>query len=154
MKDKEIKTIYYTETQEVQHFWIRLVLLFEIIVFSGIIYRQLIMGKSFGPYPVTDTGLIILSLLLVIPVVILFFIKIKITVNREEVCYKMTPTGLFKYKITRRQLKSFSIETKNKGKNNETTGLKLKLKNEKSLFLPSKKPKQMFVAIQKMMSGD
>ncbi len=154
MKEKEIKAIYFTENQNIQHFWIRLVLLFEIIVFSGIIYRQLIMGKPFGSYPVTNSGLIILSLLLIIPVVILFFIKIEITVSRDDICYKMIPLGLFKYKITRRQLKSFSIETKNKGKNNETTGLKLKLKNEKSLFLPSKKPRQMFAAIQKMMSGD
>ena len=153
MKEKEITAIYFTETQSIQHFWIRLVLLFEIIVFSGIIYRQLIMGKPFGPHPVTDSGLIILSLLLIIPVVILFFIKIKITVSREGVCYKMVPMGLFKYKITRQQLKSFSIETKNNNKSNETTGLKLELKNEKNLFLPSKKPKQIFQAVQKMMSG-
>ncbi len=154
MKEKEIKTMYFTETQNIQHFWIRLVLLFEIIVFSGIIYRQLIMGKSLGSHPVTNSGLIILSLLLVIPVVILFFVKIKITVSREGVCYKMVPMGLFEYKITRQQLKNFSIETKNNNKSNETTGLKLELKNEKNLFLPSKKPKQMLQAVQKMMNGD
>ena len=153
MKEKGSKVIYHTETQSIQYFWIRLILLFEIIVFSGIIYRQLIMGKPFGPYPVTDSGLIILSLLLVLPVVILFFIRIKITVSREEVCYKMVPLGLFKYKISRQQMKNFSIETKNAGKSNETSGLKLILRNEKSLFLPSKKPKQMFLAVQKMMSG-
>jgi len=93
MKEKEIKTMYFTETQNIQHFWIRLVLLFEIIVFSGIIYRQLIMGKSLGSHPVTNSGLIILSLLLVIPVVILFFVKIKITVSREGVCYKYGAHG-------------------------------------------------------------
>ncbi len=154
MKEKALKAIYFTETQNIKRFWIRLVLLFESILFSGIIYRQLIMGKSFGAYPVTDNGLIILSLLLIIPVVVLFFIKIKVTVNREEVCYKMIPMGLFQYRIAHQQLKSFSIETKNVGKSNETSGLKLMLKNEKSLFLPSKKPKQMFQAVQKMMSGD
>jgi len=154
MKAKETKTIYFTETQNIQHFWIRLVLIFEIIVFSGIIYRQLIMEKPFSPYPVTDSGLIILSLLLVIPVVILFFIKIKITVSREKVCYKMVPMGLFKYKISRQQLKNFSIETKNAGKSNATSGLKMKLKNEKSLFLPSKNPKQMYLAVKKMMDGE
>jgi len=93
MKEKEMKAIYFAETQNIQHFWIRLVLLFEIIVFSGIIYRQLIMGKPFGPYPVTDSGLIILSLLLIIPVVILLFVKIKITVSREGVCYKYGAHG-------------------------------------------------------------
>ncbi len=154
MKAKETKTIYFTENQSIQHFWIRLVLLFEIIVFSGIIYRQLIMGKSFSAYPVTNNGLIILSLLLIIPVVFLFFIKIRITVSRDEVCYKMVPAGLFQYRIVRQQLKSFSIETKNAGKSNETSGLKLELKNEKSLFLPSKTPKQMYQAVQKMMRGD
>jgi len=154
MKEKTLIAIYFTEIQNIKHFWIRLVLLFEIFLFSGIIYRQFIMGKPFGAYPVTDNGLIILSLLLIVPVVVLFFIKIKITVSREEVCYKMLPMGLFKYKITRQQLKKFSIETKNNNKSNETTGLKLELKNEKTFFLPSKKPKQMFAAIQKMMSGD
>ncbi len=154
MKEKGSKVIYFTETQNIQHFWIRLALLFEIIVFSGIIYRQLIMGKPFVSYPVTDSGLIILSLLMIIPVVVLFFIKIKITVSREGVCYKMVPAGLFQYRVARQQLKSFSIETKNAGKSNEASGLKLKLKNEKSLFLPSKKPKQMFQAVQKMMSGN
>jgi len=154
MKAKEIKVIYFAETQSIQHFWIRLVLLFEIIVFSGIIYRQIIMGKPFSSYPVTNNGLIILSLLLVVPVVILFFIKIKITVSREEICYKMIPMGLFQYRVVRQQLKSFAIETKNTGKSNETSGLKLKLKNEGNLFLPSKKPKQMLIAVQKMMSED
>jgi hypothetical protein len=153
MKERVPKVVYYTETQNIQHFWIRLILLFEIIVFSGIIYRQLVMEKPFGPYPVTDSGLIILSLLMIIPVVILFFIKIKITVSREEVCYKMLPLGLFQYRIARQQLMSFSIETKNAGKSNETSGLKLELKNEKNLFLPSKKPKQMHQAVQKMMNG-
>ena len=153
MKGKNPNTVYFTENQSIQRFWIRIVLLFEIIVFSGIIYRQLIMGKPFGSYPVTDSGLIIISLLLVIPIVILFFIKIKITVSRDDICYKMVPMGLFKYKITRQQLKNFSIETKNPGKSNETSGLKLMLKNEKNLFLPSKKPKQIFQAVQKMMSG-
>ncbi|GMT44771.1 MAG: hypothetical protein IEMM0006_0603 [bacterium] len=153
MKGKELEIVFFTEIQNVKHFWIRLVLLFEIIVFSGIIYRQLFMGKPFGAYPVTDNGLIILSLLLIIPIAVLFFIKVKITVGREEVCYKMLPMGLFQYRIARQQLKSFSIETKDIGKNNETSGLKLILKNEKSLFLPSKKPKQMFQAVQKMMNG-
>jgi len=66
----------------------------------------------------------------------------------------MLPLGLFQYRIKRQQLKRFSIETRNQGKNNETSGLKLILKNEKSLFLPSKAPRQMYRAIQQMMRGD
>ncbi len=154
MKEKVQKSMYFTETQNIQHFWIRLVLIFEIIVFSGIIYRQLIMGKPFGYYPVTNSGLIILSILMTIPVVILFFSKIRITVSREEISYRMLPLGLFQYRIKRQQLKHFSIETRNPGKNNEIYGLKLILKNGKSLFLPSRVPRQMYQAIQQMMCGD
>ncbi len=142
--------LYFTEKQNIQRFWIRLVLLFEIISFSAVIYRQVVMQKPFGPYPVTDSGLVILSLLLIIPIAVLFFIQINITVSRDEICYKMIPLGLFKYKITPQQLETFSLETKS----NETIGLKLKLKNKKTLFLPTKKPKQMLAAIQKMMSGN
>jgi len=151
MKEKKITTIYFTEKQDIKHFWIRIVLLFEVIVFSGIIYRQLIMGKPVGPYPVSDSGLVILSLLFIIPVGILFLIKIKITVSRDEICYKMIPMGLFKYKISHRQLKNFSIETKSNSKNIKTYGLKLELKNKKSLFLPSRKPKSLLQAVERMV---
>lgn len=151
MEEKKVRTVYFTENQGVRHFWIRLVLLVETILFSGIIYRQLILGKPFGPYPVTDSGLVVLSLLFVIPVAVLFFVKVKISVSRDGICYKMVPMGLFKYKISREQLKNFSLETKNKNGNVKTNGLKLILKNDKSLFLPSRKPKSLLQAVERMV---
>ena len=151
MKKKKEPIIYFTETQNIQRFWIRIFLLFEIIFFSAIIYRQLFLGKLFGPYPVTNSGLVILSLLLTIPAFVLFFVKIKITVSSKNIRYKMIPSGLFQYRIAREQLKGFSLETKKSYSSHKTAGLQLKLKNGSTLFLPSQKPEQLLEAVQKMM---
>jgi len=152
MSRKKMDIVYFTESQGVRRFQIRLVLLFEIIFFSGIVYRQLVMGKPFGPYPVTDSGLIVLSLLFIVPVTVLFFIKFKVTVGRDGICYKMIPMGLFKYKISRQQIKSFSVETGKQGRSNKTSGLKVVLKNKKSIFLPSLNPDELFRSVKQMMA--
>jgi hypothetical protein len=145
---KKIKpVIYFIEQQNIQRFYIRLVLLFEIIFFSGILYRQIIVGKPVGPYPVTNSGLFLLSFLLTLPVIVLFFVRIKIKVTNRGIEYYMIPAGIFRHRITREELKDFNIEL-SKG---ETTGIKLRLKNGKPLFLPTQKPEKLQQAIEKMM---
>ncbi|UBM61744.1 hypothetical protein LA303_10045 [Candidatus Sulfidibacterium hydrothermale] len=148
MTKKKIKTvIYFTEQQNIQRFYIRLVLLFEIIFFSGMLYRQIIEGKPVGPYPVTNSGLLLLAVLLTLPVLILFFVRVKIKVTNRQIEYYMMPAGIFRHHITREELKDFNIETP-KGK---ITGIKLRLKNGKALFLPTQKPEKLQLAIEKMM---
>ncbi len=74
-------------------------LLFEVIFFSAMIYRQFFLEKPVGPWPVSNTGLIVLSLLLILPVAVLFFVKIRIKVDSREIQYKMIPLGTFKYHL-------------------------------------------------------
>ncbi len=106
------------------------------------------MGKLFGPWPVTDTGLILLSLLLTLPVVILLFLKIKTTVTDREIRYKMIPLGLFQYRISKDQLQDFFVQTEKKGSRHEVRGIALTRKNGKRLFLPSKNPEKLLRALQ------
>ena len=115
MKKKRENTVYFKETQPISRFWTRILLLFETLFFSAIIYRQLFMGKPFGPRPVIDTGLIVLSLLLTLSVVVLFFVKVRIKVDSPNIQHKMVPFGIFKYHIEKQKLKSFSVETKIEG---------------------------------------
>jgi len=153
MKKKRDKIIYFNETQPVSRFWIRLLLLFEVIFFSVVIYRQLFLGKPFGPRPVTNTGLVVLSLLLTLPTVVLFFMKIRILVDSREIQYKMVPLGIFKYHIKKQQLKSFSVETKKESTAHPVQGLLFRLKDGKILFLPSNKPRLFYNSVQKMIKG-
>lgn len=150
MKKKREDTVYFQETQPVNRFWIRLLLLFEVIFFSAIIYRQLFLGKPFGPRPVTDSGLVILSLLLTLPTVVLFFMKIRIRVDSREVQYKMLPLGIFKYHFEKQMISSFSLETKKAGSAHPIHGLLFQLKGGKKLFLPSKNPELFYASVEKM----
>ncbi len=154
MKKKREKIIYFNETQPVSRFWIRLLLLFEVIFFSAIIYRQLFLGKPFGPRPVTNTGLVVLSLLLTLPTVVLFFMKIRILVNNREIQYKMLPLGIFKYHIERQKLKRFSVETRKESTAHPVQGLLFQLKGGKHLFLPSKNPELFYKSVEKMVKGE
>ncbi len=148
MKKTNNETVYFTETQTLHHFWIRLILLFEIIFFATILYRQLILGKLFGPWPVTNTGLVVLSLLFILPVAMLLFLKIQTTVTDREIRYKMVPFGLFRYHIPKSRLKSFSIKTEKKGSPRQVRGIQLTQSNGKQLFLPSKNPEKLLRALQ------
>ncbi len=152
MKKKKRKNpVYFQETQPVSRFWIRLLLLFEVIFFSAMIYRQLFLQKPVGPWPVTNLGLIVLSLLLTLPVVVLFFVKIRIKVDNREIQYKMVPLGIFKYHIEKQKLKSFSVETKKADSSHPIQGLLFQLRGGKRLFLPSKNPEQFYQSVEKMM---
>ncbi len=153
MKKKEKNTVYFKETQPVSRFWIRLLLLFEVIFFSAMIYRQLFMGRPFGPRPVTDTGLVVLSLLLTLPVVVLFFMKVRIKVDNREIQYKMEPLGIFKYHIEKQKLKSFSLETRKAGSAHPVPGILFQLKDGKTLFLPTKNAEQFYRAVEKMVKA-
>ena len=154
MSNNREASVYFDETQPVGRFWIRLLLLFEVIFFSAIVYRQVFMGKPFGPRPVTNTGLVALSLLLTLPTVVLFLLKIRILVNSNEIQYKMVPWGIFSHHIAKQKLQKFSVETKNAGRSRPVQGLSLQLKGGRTLFLPTKKPQLFYEAVQKMKAGE
>jgi hypothetical protein len=150
MKKKRKEIIYFNELQTINRFWIRLLLLFEVLFFSAIIYRQVFMGKLFGPWPVTNSGLVVLSLLLLSPTVILYLVKIKTTVTESEIRYKMLPPGLFSYHIQREQVKSISMNLGKDQTQKQKNGVTLSLKSGKILFLPSHDPQSLRDALQKM----
>ena len=149
-KKKKQPTIYFTEQQNIQRFYIRLILLFEIIFFSGMLYRQVIEGKPAGPYPITNAGLFMVSVLLTLPVTLLFFIHVKTEVTDRGIEYYLMPAKFFHHRISREELDNFNLE-KRKGK---TTGLYLHLKNGKQLFLPSQHPQKLHQAVDQMMQGN
>jgi len=89
----------YHERQSFRQLWLWILLLFVAVTTIGIfgygIYHQLILGKSFGNNPMSDTGLIVTSVLMVFLNMALFglfiFGNLTTTIDRRGISYRFFP---------------------------------------------------------------
>ncbi len=89
----------YRERQRFRQLWLWILLLVVAVTTIGIfgygIYRQLILGKSFGNNPMSDTGLIVTTVLMVLLNIALFglfiFGNLTTTIDRSGISYRFFP---------------------------------------------------------------
>lgn len=89
----------YHERQSFRQLWLWILLLFVAVTTIGIfgfgIYRQLIEGRSFGNNPMSDTGLIVTTALMVLLNIALFglfiFGNLTTTIDRKGISYRFFP---------------------------------------------------------------
>ncbi|NPA35860.1 MAG: hypothetical protein GXO47_03315 [Chlorobi bacterium] len=169
--------VYFKEEQTIDVWWMKFLLLFVLLatlvpVYYGL-FRQLSTGEPWGDKPVSDSGLIILSVALtVIMAGVLFLVfgsKLITKVYPEGIYITLSP--FFKNKfIPKEKIKEFEIrkyrpimeyggyglrysvrngKAYNMGGN---TGLQLHFTDGEKLLIGTRHPEQLKEAVKKMMA--
>lgn len=109
---------------------------------------QIYLGIPFGPYPVNNLGLIGIGIILIIPFVLMLFLKMETQVREDGVYYKLKPIEFSWHKIPASKIiGSKIVQNKSKGK----TALKIKLENNKSISLNTRKVEEMQIALNQIL---
>lgn len=83
--------IFFTEEQRFTQWWLWLILLSVAIIPVWGIYKQIILGQSFGDKPMSDAGLIAFALF-VFGIIFMFRqIKLITTITDAEISFRFTP---------------------------------------------------------------
>ncbi|WP_297097623.1 hypothetical protein [uncultured Draconibacterium sp.] len=84
--------INFKEEQKFTQWWFvwLIIILIAIIPIYGI-YKQLILGDEFGNNPMSDTGLIVFSILMFALIGLFLLIKLKTTINDNEIRMSFFP---------------------------------------------------------------
>ncbi len=143
--------IFFREEMPINRRWIVVALCLEILFFATVIYLQIIKGIPFGPYPTTNTGLIIISILFILPIFALLFIRVHIQIDQSGFFYKMSLLERKGHLIKANAITKYYIRTQdNKKKPMATKGLSIELNSGKQLFFPSKNTSQLLQAMHRM----
>lgn len=162
--------IYFREVQRFNQFWIWLILAVVVGIWLWGIIQQVLLGEPFGNNPVSDLGLFLIGFIVLIPVVLIFSIKMVTEIRKDGIYYKMAPLMKFKH-IKPDEIKSWMVRNYSpirefggwgirfsmsnlggkainvKGRD----GLQLELESGKRLLLGTQKPKDIEKAMTKMM---
>lgn len=82
--------ILYYEQQRMPWFWAIFLLPINIPFIYGLV-KQLILGKPWGNNPMSDTGLIIVSILVFLFSVLMFIIKLETIITKEGIYIRFFP---------------------------------------------------------------
>ncbi len=128
-------------------------LIIEVVIYVFIIFSRFVEPLKYITIPVSFTGVSLILLIFLLSTSLLFFIKLKTTVETEGIRYRMKPFERKGHLTEKAAIERFYIKRKSRGKNKKRykTGLYLELKSGKKLFIETKKPKEMIKAVNALM---
>ena len=122
---------YFTEKQSFNQWWIILIVALVLGIWLWGAIQQLILGKAFGNQPVSDTVLLLMGLIAIMPLLLLVSFKMITEIRSDGVYYKMPP--FFKTrKISKENIKSWHIRSYEPIKEYGGWGIRFSLKQKKS----------------------
>jgi hypothetical protein len=144
---------FYRESIPLKQTVLWLILIAEVLFFATIAYRQMVLNIPFGPWPIKNWGLLLISLLMLLPIGMLFFVRLKIEVNTEGVLYRLVPIEFKSKAILATEIDHFEIRQnkhKHSQQNNER-GLSITLKSGNKILIPTRNASAMSQAMHRMM---
>jgi hypothetical protein len=124
-----------------------IVIILTLIWFFAMIW-QIYLGRPFGPYPVNNLGLVGIGIILIIPFVLMLFLRMETQIRDDGVYYKLKPLEFSWHKIPASKIMSSKII---KNKSDGKTSLKIKLENNKSISLNTNKAEAMQTALNQII---
>ncbi|MDZ7744053.1 MAG: hypothetical protein U5Q03_20550 [Bacteroidota bacterium] len=83
--------IYFKETKKFRQWWILVILVIVLGIWLWGIIQQLVFDSPFGNNPVSDLGLVLIGIIVIAPVILIFWIKMVTEFRRDGIYYKMYP---------------------------------------------------------------
>jgi len=152
-KPKTIEQSFYKESIPLKHNTLWILLIAEILFFATIAYRQMVLNIPLGPWPIKNWGLLLISFLMLLPIGILFFVRLKIQVNTEGIVYRLVPIEFKSKAISATEIDHFEIhQTKKKDQlQTKENGLSVTLKSGKTVLFPTRNAAALFQALHRMI---
>ncbi len=161
--------IIFRETQKFKQIWVILILIIILGIWIWGIIQQIILGTPFGNRPVSDTGLILIGLIALFPIVLIIMFKMITEIRKDGIYYRLFPVMKFK-KIKPEEIESWQVTQYNPIKEfggwgyrfsirrkggkainvNGKMGLRLILKSGKKILLGTQKHEEIEKAMQKI----
>lgn len=160
-----MKTLLFQEKQSFRQIWLWLLLGVPDLIFLTAVYRQLIMNIPFGNNPMSDTGLIITGLLLLLLNLFFFMMQLRTGIHEEGIEVQFYPVHTDKrmYKwsdISEAYLREYRAISEfggwgiRSGAYNVSgnIGLQLVFKNGDKLLIGTAKPEEMAEVLKVLKS--
>lgn len=144
---------FYRESIPLEHKFLWILLILEILFFATIAYRQMVLDIPFGPWPIKNWGLLLITLLMLLPIAILFFVRLKIQVNTQGIRYRLVPIEFKSKLLDAGDIDHFEI-SKSHPKNSRSPkdkGIKITTTSGKSILLPTRNSQALYQAMHRMM---
>lgn len=153
----------FTESQRFTQWWVWLIVIFACGVPFIIFVQQIILGKTVGDNPMSDSAVILSLLIPVIFILLFYMMQLKTVITRETLSFRLVP--FIKRTIPWKDIKSFKVinygfvggygirftmkyGTVYNIKGNK--GLFVKLKNGKTMVIGTQKPNELEKVIQQL----
>lgn len=81
----------FQETQRFTQWWIWLILIGILYVFLTGIYVQIIKGELFGTKPMSDVGLIIMTVVMILFTLLFFSFNLKTEITKDRIYFQFFP---------------------------------------------------------------
>lgn len=167
-----MSSYYFKEEQKLKNSWLWLLLaIIAAFFFAYACYSQLILGKPFGNKPISDAGLIAISIMIPGILIVVYFVFLKsamFTAVRSDGIYMRYPLFINKFRAYKfdeievavrrdfnpvKQFGGHGIKAKNKNNQSFTvsgrTGIQLAMKTGKQILIGTQKPDDFINAINK-----
>lgn len=159
--------IRFKEIQRFDQWWFRLILIGVLLIPVYGIYKQLILGEPFGNQPMSDAGLVIFAILMLIFVAAMWFMRIKTEIDPGEIRMNFFPFVKKKVRWTDikraevldygfvggwgiRPFTRYGTVYNTKGK----TGLAIELRNGQKFLIGTQKGDELSKIIEKALKNE
>ena len=125
--------IYFKEVQKFQKTIPAIILIVIALIWLSAIYWQIFLGNPIGTYAVTNLGLILIGIIILIPIILVLFLRMETRVKEDGIFYKLKPIEFGWHKIPKSEIVSYKLIKKENQE--QTYTLKLKLKSGKTISI-------------------
>lgn len=99
--------LLFKEEQKFTQWWLWVILIAIMILPIYGIYKQLIIGKPFGSKPMSDVGLIIFTICMLVFITLFFFMRLKTEIDQNEIRIRFFP--FVKKRIAWKDIKNVEV---------------------------------------------
>src|SRR5690606_39108425 len=155
----------FTESQRFNQWWVWLIVILSCGVPFIIFVQQIVLGKTVGDHPMSDSAVILSLIIPVIFILLFYMMQLKTVITRETLSFRFVP--FVKRTIPLKDLETFKVinygfvggygirltmKYGNVYNIKGNKGLFVKLKNGKTFIVGTQKPEALEKTIQQLKS--
>ncbi len=151
-----VSKVLYSESVVFPRRFVIVTVILETLIYLFIIASRFIDGLKQIHIPISFIGVSLIYLIFLIFTLLLLFVKVKTTVEKEGVRYRMLPVERKGHLIPKTEIEKYFIKnvSKRKSGKKDNNVLFLRLTSGKKVVLQTRRPKKLIQAVHAMMERE